>query len=113
MARSVAGHVGSAITGLFVTVLLLIVEIVLTMVLYTYLNLFHIDAFGYLVRVSRAVLDLIAAQITYWLPGSANQAYATLIGELGPKSILLLLMGLVVAAIVRSVAHILGGRHRD
>jgi riboflavin transporter FmnP len=38
---------------------------------------------------------------------SANAAYATLIGELGPKSILLLLIGLVAGVVVRFVVRLL------
>jgi hypothetical protein len=60
------------------------------------------------VRLSRSVLDLMASQLDYWLQGSANAAYATLIGELGPKSILLLLMGLIVATLVRGTARVAG-----
>jgi hypothetical protein len=75
------------------------------MLVYIYLNLFHIETFGYLVRLARSVLDVLTGQLEYWLPVSANAAYATLIGELGPKSILLLILGLVTATIVRAIAR--------
>jgi hypothetical protein len=93
-----------AVVSLFV---LLLVELVTAMLVYIYLNLYHLATFGYLVRLSRSVLDVMASQLDFWLPHSANVAYATLIGELGPKSILLLLIGLLSAFVVRSLARLL------
>ena len=86
-------------------VLLLVIELVATMLVYIYLNLYHLATFGYLVRLSRSVLDVLTGQLEYWLPVSSNVAYATLIGELGPKSIMLLMLGLVTATIVRAIAR--------
>jgi hypothetical protein len=86
--------------------LLLLVELITAMLVYIYLNLYHIATFGYLVRLARSVLDVLAGQLDYWLPKSSNVVYATLIGELGPKSILLLLIGLLSAFIVRSLARL-------
>lgn len=105
---------GQFIGKFIVTVVLLVVELVLTMVVYTYLNLKFLDTFGYLVRMSRSVLDAMSSLLVYLLPGQANAAYATLLGELGPKAILLLLIGLVVAMIVRGLAELTGltGGHR-
>ena len=88
--------------------LLLVVELVTTMVVYIYLNLYHLGTFGYLVRLARSVLDVLTGQLEYWLPLSANAAYATLIGELGPKSILLLMLGLLTGAVIRSIARLIG-----
>ena len=92
-----------AVVSLF---LLLLVELVAAMLVYTYLNLYHLATFGYLVRLSRSVLDVIAGQLDFWLPRSSNVVYATLIGELGPKSILLLMIGLLSAFVVRSTARL-------
>lgn len=86
-------------------VLLLVVELLATMLVYIYLNLYHLSTFGYLVRLSRSVLDVLTGQLDYWLPVSANVAYATLIGELGPKSILLLMLGLLTATVIRAIAR--------
>jgi hypothetical protein len=88
---------------------LLIIELVAAMLVYIYLNLYHLDTFGHLVRFSLYVLDAFRQQLEFWLPGAANQAYATLLGELGPKSILLLLIGLVTATLIRALARMLGG----
>jgi len=86
-------------------VLMLVVELVGTMLVYIYLNLYHLSTFGYLVRLARSVLDVLSGQLEYWSPVSANTAYATLIGELGPKSILLLMLGLVTAAVFRAIGR--------
>ncbi|HXF53882.1 MAG TPA: hypothetical protein VNK52_07140 [Hyphomicrobiaceae bacterium] len=96
--------------------ILLVIELVAAMLVYIYLNLFHLETFGALVRLARDVLDIFREQFEYWLPTAANPAYATLLGELGPKSILLLLIGLVVATVIRSLARALRasplGAHR-
>ena len=88
---------------------LLVVELVAAMLVYIYLNLYSLETFGNLVRLARDVLDVFREQLEYWLPAAANQAYATLLGELGPKSILLLLIGLVTATVIRSLARVLAG----
>jgi hypothetical protein len=44
---------------------------------------------------------MMASFVERFFAGSSSTAYASLFGELGPKSMLLLLIGLVVAAIVR------------
>ena len=90
------------------TVALLVVEVLLTMLVYTFLNLKFLDTFGYLVRMSRVVLDWVAAVVLMVLPGSANAAYATLLGEIGPKAMLLLLIGLVVSAFMRILTDMMG-----
>jgi hypothetical protein len=82
-------------------VIYVIVEVVVAMVAYMYLALNHVDTFGHLVSLSRDVLNLFANQLEQWAPDLANQAYTTLLGELGPKSILLLLIGLFVSALGR------------
>ena len=102
------------IVGRFLAMLvLLVVEVCVTMMVYTFLNLKFVDTFGYLVRLSSSVLEAMKSVLLTVSPGSANAAYATLLGELGPKAILLLLIGLVVAAIVRGIAELAGltGRH--
>lgn len=91
--------------ALVATFLLLIVEIVLTMLVYTGLNLYSLELFGHLVRLSSGVLGLAAALVEKLFAGSVNSAYATLFGELGPKSMLLLLIGLVVASVIRLAAQ--------
>lgn len=103
-------HIVSRFVWLILT---LIVEVFVTMLVYTLLNLYALNWFGWLVRLSSSVLDGMKALLMMLMPGLANQAYATLFGELGPKAILLLLIGLVVAAILRSLLELTGlGGHR-
>lgn len=90
----------SALVGTFV---LLIVELALTIATYVGLNLYSFDLFGRLVRFAGGVLEVLTVMLDRVFPASADSAYATLFGELGPKSILLLLIGLVVAAVLRLV----------
>jgi hypothetical protein len=82
-------------------VIYVIVEVVVAMVAYMYLALNHVWMFGHLISLSRDVLNLFANQLEQWSPELATQAYTTLLGELGPKSILLLLIGLFVSALGR------------
>jgi hypothetical protein len=105
MVRVVLASVVRTVATAANIVLLLVVELVATMLVYIYLNLYHLSTFGYLVRLSRSVLDVLTGQLEYWVPVSANVAYATLIGELGPKSILLLMLGLVTATVIRAIAR--------
>lgn len=100
-----------ALLSLVATFALLILELVLTMLAYSGLNIYSLNLFGMLVRGARSVLDLMTALVERIIPGSANTAYATLFGELGPKSILLLLIGLIVSAIVRSAVGLVASRH--
>lgn len=87
------------ITVLFVVYL--IVEVFLTMLIYMYLNLNHPVTFGWLTGLSRGLLNSFTTYLEQLSPDLANRAYASILGELGPKSVLLLLMGLIVSAIMR------------
>ncbi len=93
---------------LLATVLLLILEVAITMLVYTLLNLHALNVFGFLVRMSSTVLETMRSVLISAMPGQANAAYATLFGELGPKAILLLLIGLVVAAMLRGIVELTG-----
>jgi hypothetical protein len=84
-------------------VIYVIIEVIVTMIAYMYLALNHVSAFGHLISFSRDVLNVFANQLEQWSPELATQAYTTLLGELGPKSILLLLIGLVVSALGRLI----------
>jgi hypothetical protein len=105
MPRPVLRSVALGALALLEVLVLLVVELVCAMLLYMYLNLYHVELFGNLVRLARYVLDALVGQLEYWLPGAANSAYATLVGELGPKSVLLLIVGLVVATVIRTLVH--------
>ena len=92
-----------AVTSLLGSIVLVVVELVLTMLIYSWLNSYSLNLFGTLVRLAGSVLALMTALVERFIPGMANTAYATLFGELGPKAILLLLIGLAVAALLRWV----------
>lgn len=84
-------------------VLYVVVEVVVAMFAYMYLALNHVEIFGTLISFSRDVLNLFANQLEEFFPEFTNRAYTTLLGELGPKSILLLLIGLTVSALGRLI----------
>ncbi len=83
------------------TIALLAVEAFSAMLTYTILQLYSIDVFGYLVSLADIVLNLMVGWLQWLLPSTKNQQYATLVGELSPKAMLLLLIGLVVGALIR------------
>lgn len=97
---AVAG-IASVVFAILGFVAMLLVELIAAMFTYGYLQLAHTNLFGWLVRQANGVLQVVAAYIDTLFPSQANQIYATTFGELGPKSILLLLIGLVVGAIFR------------
>lgn len=83
----------------------LILEVLIAMLVYMYLNLYHPYTFGWLISVARKVLDYFTTYLEQLSPDFANRAYATVLGELGPKSVLLLLIGLAVSALARILIH--------
>ncbi len=98
---------------------MLILELILAIVIYTYLALNHLETFGWLVRLSKDVLDSLVGWMEFLMPELSNRAYATLLGELGPKAMLLLLTGLIAGAIFRLVVWLIvslanrGSRHTN
>lgn len=82
---------------------LVVVELIATMLIYLYLALYSREWFGYLIGHSRNALNFLIDHMTYFFPDSVNAAYATVAGELAPKAMLLLIIGLVVGAAVRFV----------
>ena len=98
--------VRSLLKGIVYSALLtvyLLVEVLVAMTAYMYLNLHHIQTFGYLIGISRTLLNAFANHLEKLSPEIANQAYATILGELGAKSILLLFIGLAVSAAIRAL----------
>lgn len=79
----------------------LVAEVLVAMAAYMYLNLHHLEFFGYLISLCRTLLNEFAIHLERFSPDLANRAYATLLGELGPKSILLLFIGLTVSMFIR------------
>lgn len=79
----------------------LVIEVFAAMLAYMYLNINHLNIFGSLVRLSGELLDQFEAQLKIFYPELANNAYATILGELNPKSVLLLIIGLTIGTVVR------------
>lgn len=106
----------SSVTALFKAIIYgvlliayLVLEVLAAMLAYMYLNLYQIETFGYLIGVSRNLLNEFAVQLERISPTIANQAYATILGELGAKSILLLFIGLLVSTGIRFVIWVING----
>ncbi len=97
-------------TSAFLVLLLvyLAVEMLAAMLTYAYLNIYQIDTFGYLIKLSRNLLTTMLVFFeTYAPPDLANRAYATLLGEIGPKSLMLLFLGLAVSTLIRLLVWVI------
>lgn len=92
---------GALLWAIVSSVALLVIELMAALFTYFYLAIFEREWFGTLIGYSREVLNFCIGQIELWFPSFTNAANATLIGELAPKSMLLLLIGLVVGATIR------------
>jgi hypothetical protein len=108
--RSRINPVTNLLKAIFYLALLatyLIVEVIVAMLAYIYLNLYQVETFGRLVGFCRELLNTFATQLERFSPELATQAYATLLGELGAKSVLLLFLGLGVSALIRLLGALL------
>lgn len=85
----------------------LIIEVFAAMLVYIYLDLYHRSFFGDLVGLARELLVSFTTYLTNITPDFANQANTSLLGEFGAKSILLLVIGLVVSALLRALGAII------
>ena len=86
---------------------MVLLELILAIAIYTYLALSHLETFGWLVKLSKDILDMLIAWMEFLMPELANRAYATLLGELGPKAMLLLLTGLIAGALFRLIVWLI------
>lgn len=100
----VAAGVMRTLAALIQFAAMVVLELASAIILYVYLALYDLDTFGWLVRLSKGILDSAIVWMESLMPDLSNRAYATLLGELGPKAMLLLLIGLIVGAIIRFVA---------
>jgi hypothetical protein len=108
LSYSFIGVLGALVMALVTSVILVFVELMAALFTYFYLAMFEREWFGTLIGYSREVLNFCIGQIELWFPAFSNAANATLIGELAPKSMLLLLIGLVVGALIRLLLWIVG-----
>ena len=83
---------------------MVVLELALAIMVYVYLALYDLETFGWLVKASKGILDSAISWMEFMMPELSNRAYATLLGELGPKAMLLLLIGLIVGAVIRFIA---------
>ena len=86
---------------------MVVLELALAVMIYVYLALYDLETFGWLVRASKGILDSAIGWMEALMPTLSNTAYATLLGELGPKAMLLLLVGLTVGAVIRFIAWLI------
>lgn len=82
---------------------LLVLEVLLAMAIYMYLATNHVGLFGEMVRWARDVLNLLLDTLEMLLPNLSGAAFASLAGEIGPKSFLLLVLGLFASGLMRVV----------
>lgn len=85
----------------------LVAEIFAAMLVYIYLDLYHRSFFGNLVGLAREILNSFTRNLTNIAPEFTNQANMSLLGEFGAKSILLLVIGLLVSAVLRSLTMVI------
>jgi hypothetical protein len=101
----------SAVTSIVFLALFLVylvIEVVAAMAVYMYLNLNHVETFGYLISLSHKFFTLLTTYLEQYYPELANRAYATILGEMGAKSVLLLFLGLIVSAVTRFMVWLTG-----
>jgi hypothetical protein len=108
LSYSFIGGIGSLVMALVMSVVLVFIELMAALFTYFYLAIFEREWFGTLIGYAREVLNFSIGQIEIWFPAFTNAANATLIGELAPKSMLLLLIGLVVGALIRLLLWMVG-----
>lgn len=90
-----------SVFALFVTLLL---EVLLAMSLYIFLNLQAPGLFASLVGWSRDMLNMLLDFLQGAAPRLAAQGDVSLFGELGPKAFLLLVLGLFASGVIRFFA---------
>lgn len=82
-----------------------VLELFAALLTYMYLAVYNRDLFASLIQFSDWVLNTSVKPTLALFPSLEGQAYLTLVGELAPKAMLLLLIGLLVGAVFR----LLGG----
>ena len=80
---------------------MVVLELFTTLLIYIYLANYQRDIFAGLIRFSDGVLTTSIKPTLAVFPELEGQAYLTVVGELAPKAMLLLLIGLTVGAIFR------------
>jgi len=105
------------ILALFVRIALMVVlELFSSLMIYMYLAVYNRELFASLIQFSDGVLNATVKPTLAFFPELEGQAYLTLVGELAPKAMLLLLIGLTVSAMFRLIGwfgtRLFSGRRR-
>jgi len=87
--------------------LMVVLELFAALVVYMYLAVYNRGLFASLIRFSDWVLTASVKPTLSLFPSLEGQAYLTLVGELAPKAMLLLLIGLTVGAAMRLLGWVL------
>jgi hypothetical protein len=80
---------------------MVVLELFSALLIYMYLAVYNRELFASLIRFSNWVLNASIKPTLALFPELEGQAYLTLVGELAPKAMLLLLIGLTVGAFYR------------
>ncbi|MFY0614706.1 MAG: hypothetical protein JXQ99_24470 [Hyphomicrobiaceae bacterium] len=83
------------------TAVMVVLELFAALLIYMYLAVYDRDLFAGLIQFSDWVLNTSIKPTLAMFPQLEGQAYLTLVGELAPKAMLLLLIGLTVGAVFR------------
>ena len=90
-----------SVFALFVT---LVLEVLLAMAVYVYLNLYHEQLFGQLVGWAGSTLQSLREMLSATAPELATASNVSVLGELAPKAFLLLVLGLFASGVIRFFA---------
>lgn len=87
--------------------IMVVLELFLALLIYMYLAVYNRELFASLILFSDWVLNTSIKPTLALFPELEGQAYLTLVGELAPKAMLLLLIGLSVGAVFRLLGWLL------
>ncbi len=79
----------------------LVFEVVLAMLLFTYLAFNHIDLFGGMVNVAQQLLSWVIVMLRAVFPDLQNEIMGGAVGGLDPRDFLLLILGLLASGVIR------------
>lgn len=90
-----------SVFALFATLLM---EVLLAMAIFIYLNLEAQDLFAVLVAWSRDLMNMLLEFFRGFAPDLASRTDVSLAGDLAPKAFLLLVLGLFASGVIRFFA---------
>lgn len=97
----------SVITRLLVSIVALfgtlIFEVILAMLLFTYVAINHIDLFGGMVNISQQLLAWVVEMLRVVFPSYQNEIMGGAVGGLDPRDFLLLILGLLASGVIRMI----------